>query len=203
MRSPRGRPRGFDRDRALDDALTVFWRLGPSATTREVGTALGISPSSLYHAFGSKEDLLAEVLENYRRRLHDEVVLALRGPAPGLDAIDQFFARLGDWLVADGCRGCLISRVIAEGGRDGGSGHRVILRHGRSLRRALRSALEAATATDGLDAATVDHRVDVLVGMAHGLSFAALRSADGAAVRRLSRACRREIASWAPQGAVA
>lgn len=164
--------------------------------------ALGINPSSLYHAFGSKEELLAEVLENYRRMLHREVVLALRGPVPGLVAIDDFFQRLGDWLAADGCRGCLISRVIAEGGRDVGREAAIIRRHGRSLRQALRSALEAATTTDGLDAATVDHRVDVLVGMAHGLSFAALRSSDGAAVRRLSRAYRREIGSWPAAGAV-
>jgi len=62
----RGRPRGFDRDHALDTALKVFWRLGyEGASIADLTQAIGISPPSLYAAFGSKAKLYKEVLRRY------------------------------------------------------------------------------------------------------------------------------------------
>ena len=62
----RGRPRGFDRDRALDLALNVFWRLGyEGASIADLTQALGIAPTSLYAAFGSKAELYQEALRRY------------------------------------------------------------------------------------------------------------------------------------------
>ena len=66
---PRGRPRSFDRDRALERAMLLFWRQGFEATSvRDLTRALRINPPSLYAAFGDKERLYLEALELYRRR---------------------------------------------------------------------------------------------------------------------------------------
>jgi AcrR family transcriptional regulator len=63
---PRGRPREFDVDQALDRALRVFWRRGyEGATLPALTAAMGINRPSLYAAFGSKEELFRRALDRY------------------------------------------------------------------------------------------------------------------------------------------
>jgi AcrR family transcriptional regulator len=55
-----GRPRTFDRESALVLAMERFWRDGYEATTVSKLTAeMGITPPSLYAAFGDKDQLFA------------------------------------------------------------------------------------------------------------------------------------------------
>jgi len=61
-----GRPRAFDADAALDEAMEVFWRHGyEGATIAQLTDAMGINPPSLYAAFGNKEGLLKAALDRY------------------------------------------------------------------------------------------------------------------------------------------
>jgi AcrR family transcriptional regulator len=61
-----GRPRGFDRDAALEAAMFLFWRKGFAATSmNDLCDAMGIASPSLYAAFGSKEALYLEAVEHY------------------------------------------------------------------------------------------------------------------------------------------
>jgi len=63
---PIGRPREFDRDRALDSAMRVFWRYGyEGASLTELTTAMGINRPSLYAAFGDKAALFREAVARY------------------------------------------------------------------------------------------------------------------------------------------
>src|SRR3989449_11576985 len=63
---PRGRPREFDHDAALERAIDVFWRHGYEATSvSDLTSAMGINPPSLYAAFGDKEQLFLEAVERY------------------------------------------------------------------------------------------------------------------------------------------
>lgn len=62
----RGRPRAFDRDAALSQAMRLFWQKGFDATSiADLTAAMGIASPSLYAAFGSKEALYAEALDHY------------------------------------------------------------------------------------------------------------------------------------------
>ncbi|MFB7718818.1 TetR/AcrR family transcriptional regulator [Nocardia sp. NPDC056100] len=68
----RGRPRAFDRDDAVLAAARLFWRRGYSGTsTRDLTTALGLSTSSLYAAFGSKAGLFEEAVRTYAERYRE------------------------------------------------------------------------------------------------------------------------------------
>lgn len=66
--SPRGRPRAFDRDAALREAMYVFWRRGyEGASIGDLTAAMGINSPSLYAAFGCKEALFREAVGLYGR----------------------------------------------------------------------------------------------------------------------------------------
>ncbi|NVZ53664.1 TetR/AcrR family transcriptional regulator [Pseudomonas sp. B6002] len=63
-----GRPRNFDRDQAVDQALHLFWQHGYDATSLtqlKAGLGGGISAPSFYAAFGSKEALFDECVQRY------------------------------------------------------------------------------------------------------------------------------------------
>ncbi|AXC11218.1 Transcriptional regulator, TetR family [Acidisarcina polymorpha] len=61
-----GRPLGFDRDAALREAMLLFWRHGYEATSvSELTRVMGITPPSLYTAFGDKKQLFLESVQLY------------------------------------------------------------------------------------------------------------------------------------------
>lgn len=74
-----GRPLSFDRDDALDRAMRLFWAHGYEATSiADLTTAMGITPPSLYAAYGDKKRLFMEAVDRYRA-----------GTQAGLAASDQ------------------------------------------------------------------------------------------------------------------
>lgn len=65
-----GRPRSFDREEALATAIEQFWRNGYDETSiATLTTAMGVSPPSLYTAFGDKHRLFEEASAVYFRRM--------------------------------------------------------------------------------------------------------------------------------------
>jgi AcrR family transcriptional regulator len=81
QRRPTGRPRGFDADEALERALLVFWEQGyEGASLANLTEAMGISTTSMYAAFGNKEELFRKVLERYTEGPSDYLASALEEP---------------------------------------------------------------------------------------------------------------------------
>lgn len=108
---PRGRPRSFDPDAALDKARAVFWNLGYAATSLDdIAAATGLNRPSLYAAFGDKHALYLAAL----RRSADEGTASLSA-ALGLEAplrqiLELIFDRTVDIYRAGevGQRGCFL-----------------------------------------------------------------------------------------------
>src|SRR5947207_14615767 len=64
-----GRPRSFDADKALDQAVEVFRRKGyEGASLSDLTGAMGINRPSLYAAFGDKEALFRKAVDRYVAR---------------------------------------------------------------------------------------------------------------------------------------
>lgn len=76
-----GRPRSFDRDAALAAAVEQFWRAGYEGTSVATLTeAMGVTPPSLYAAFGDKHRLFEEAAAEYFRRTCEAVDAATALP---------------------------------------------------------------------------------------------------------------------------
>lgn len=113
-RRPRGRPRSFDRDVVLKQAMHTFWRLGYEGTSiADLTAAMGITVQSLYTAFGSKSALYYESLKLYQTTVGAFFVSALNEEPTATAA----FSRILQESAAEFCkpqqpRGCMISIAV-------------------------------------------------------------------------------------------
>lgn len=65
----RGRPKTFDREAALDKAMTLFWQHGYEATSlADLVEATGAKAPTLYAEFVNKEGMFRAVLDRYIER---------------------------------------------------------------------------------------------------------------------------------------
>jgi AcrR family transcriptional regulator len=116
-----GRPRAFDKEKALEAAMLVFWRNGYAGTSMaELTQAMGINKPSLYAAYGNKDQLFATALEQYTRQYASPSLEYLYAPGQPLDE------RINAHLKAVAKRichpnlppGCLLANSTSEAGGD-------------------------------------------------------------------------------------
>jgi AcrR family transcriptional regulator len=110
--APRGRPRSFDRERALERAMQVFWRRGYESTSvSDLTRAMRINPPSLYAAFGDKERLYLEAISRYESDRHDALVQTLEQAPSARAAIERLLLSAARDLTDGECRGCMLSNA--------------------------------------------------------------------------------------------
>lgn len=107
---PRGRPRAFDREAVLGRAMRVFWERGYEGTSiADLLRAMGITPPSLYAAFGSKEQLFREAIEYYSRIEGAGTAIAMRRDGSARDAIERMLRANADAYAEPGKpSGCMV-----------------------------------------------------------------------------------------------
>ncbi|MBX2811142.1 MAG: TetR/AcrR family transcriptional regulator [Myxococcales bacterium] len=192
-----GRPREFDPELALDAAMDLFWRNGFRATTtRDLKSALNLSESSIYNAFGSKDALLESALERYEQRVTDAVVSPLETSNEGLRALEKFFSDLYSWMTYDGRQGCMIINMMAE---DGGATPSIARRSKRyrtrilrSIEKALKRAYEAGESAPGNNGS----RASLLMGIVLGLNIVARSGASSREVKKIVGGAHEAISEW-------
>lgn len=114
-----GRPREFDVDKALDQALQVFWLKGyEGASLSDLTEAMGITRPSLYAAFGNKETLFRKAVDRYQGWAKDAQCRALNAPT-SREAVEQVMRMAAEWHT-DAChpRGCMIVQGTMACGSD-------------------------------------------------------------------------------------
>jgi TetR/AcrR family transcriptional repressor of nem operon len=111
-----GRPKQFDPDVAVEQAMRVFWRKGYAATTpQDLVDALGIGKGSLYNAFGSKHALFEQALRRYRDGQALALLEVLEESGSVKDRLRKMLRYVAETDPADpDRRGCLAVNAAAE-----------------------------------------------------------------------------------------
>jgi AcrR family transcriptional regulator len=104
----RGRPRAYDPQTALQQALGVFWNTGYSgASLDSIATAAGMNRPSLYAAFGDKHALYIKALDQYWDTAHTAMQAALTDNSLTQALTGFYEGQLAIYFSGDGQpRGC-------------------------------------------------------------------------------------------------
>lgn len=158
--STRGRPRGFDRDLALLAATRLFWARGYDGTSlTELTTAMGISPSSFYAAFGDKRSLFAEAVKGYMQRYTAIYVDAVRADTARAAAEQILRNSADEFTDVDRPMSCLVVSAAIHGGEDTIDVRQALEEHQQALAAILTERIEQDRAegrlNDDLDAAVL------------------------------------------------
>ncbi|WP_299891750.1 TetR/AcrR family transcriptional regulator [uncultured Ruegeria sp.] len=124
-----GRPRTFDYDEALMQAMSVFWTKGyDGASLRDLTKAMGITGPSLYAAFGDKRELYLKTIDLYADVDGCAPVVAFETEEDITKAIKGFLSEVVHYATEheSGAKGCfLASSVVTTVGQVEGVAERV------------------------------------------------------------------------------
>jgi TetR/AcrR family transcriptional repressor of nem operon len=111
-----GRPREYDEGEVLAAAGDVFWARGYEATsTRALTECTGLTPASIYNAFGDKRGLYLRALRYYLDQTLRERITRLESTLPPGRAIAMFFREIITRSLADPQhRGCMLMNAAIE-----------------------------------------------------------------------------------------
>jgi AcrR family transcriptional regulator len=193
----RGRPRSFDRQTALRQAMQVFWALGyEGATLNELQEAMGgIAPPSFYAAFGSKEELFQEAVELYSRTLGAPMMQALEeGPTARASVEALLNAAVESFCKPGLPRGCFLvfgafnSVPANKNVEDHVRGLR--LRRQKAIQRRLQRAVDEGELLKHLDL------LSLAVFYTTVIDGLAIQARDGVSRKSLDFATRCAMAAW-------
>ena len=189
--APRGRPRSFDREAALERAMQVFWRKGYEATSvSDLTRAMDINPPSLYAAFGDKESLYFAALERYERGRREALAAALAQAPSARQAMEQLLLAAASELTDAECRGCMLSTAQCGDARLQSklAERRAVPK--RLLKARFQRALAEGELPRGTDpGALADFYVTVFQGMA-------VQARDGAPRKSLLATAKAALRAW-------
>lgn len=183
-----GRPRKFDTDTALDQAMHVFWEKGfEAASLSDLTEAMGINRPSLYAAFGNKEELFRKALERYATGPASNLALALKEPtlpAVVTRLLNSSVEHLGDPTRP---RGCMVVQGALCGGEEAESARRQALQLRLQSYELMRERFEQGQAAGELppDAVAAD-LARFLVVVLNGLSIQATNGATREQMQRVA-----------------
>lgn len=189
-----GRPRSFDRDTALRQAMLTFWRHGYESTSiSDLTVAMGITPPSLYAAFGDKKRLFLETVELYLSAQPPHEMIAAAPTAR--EAAWELLIASAEGVTGEATpSGCLLatSALSCSAAASDVQAELASIRTG--IEAVLRARFDRAVETGELPAGTdTDALAGHLMAMTQGLSTLAR---DGASREKLMRIAKAAMAAW-------
>jgi TetR/AcrR family transcriptional repressor of nem operon len=183
------RPKAFDEDKALMQAMELFWDQGYTATSlAQLTSSMGINRQSLYDTYGDKRGLFLKALDRYATLVCTQLLGPLTTPAPGLPEIKSTIATLIAFLTSTPKpRACLMANTAMEIAPH----DRAVADKVRAFHHAMEHALAAALANArrrGEIARTADPAslAIYLVSIVNGMAVAAKAGATQARLQTIA-----------------
>ncbi|MFS8198087.1 TetR/AcrR family transcriptional regulator [Streptomyces sp. CWNU-52B] len=195
--APIGRPRGFDTEEALERAMMTFWEHGyDGVSLTDLTRAMGITKTSMYAAFGNKEDLFRKALEHYAES-RTAYSAQVREKPTALEVATAYLTASVQGTTQDDCpAGCLgvqaslvanhLGRTAADALAAWQDGNRA------SFRDRFRRAVDEGDLPAGTDPDVLAH---YLMTLGNGI---AVQAAAGATREELQRVADAALRNWPP-----
>ncbi len=198
IRVPRrrqGRPLSFDRDAALHQAMLLFWRHGYESTSlTDLTTALGVTPPSIYAAFGDKKRLFLEAVGRYVGSPMTSSSIIANAKTARDAAVALLTASAIGFTGVDSPPGCLLASAAISCSPDAADVQRELTTIRRSIEHELTSRIaqdvESGVLPRGVHSETLSAHVMAVI---QGMSTLAR---DGAARAKLLRVCETAMLAW-------
>ena len=191
----KGRPLSFDRAAALNQAMLLFWRHGFEATSlSQLTSAMGITPPSIYTAFGDKKTLFLEAVRFYLSGPVNSESIITGAPSAKNAAQQLLQTAIIGFTGTDTPPGCLLASAAISCSAAASDVQQALA--------AIRGEIELQLATKILGAVAsgelpVDTDADALAGhviaVIQGLSTLAR---DGAKQEKLARVAAAAMRAW-------
>ena len=141
------RPKEFDREVAVERAMSVFWSKGYAATsTDDLLEAMKIGSQSMYDTFGDKRRLYVEALRRYQLESVAGHIKRLRSMASPLAGIEALVVGVISSDRTTREKGCMGVGAICEFGNADAELAQLRIKSGGMLRKALVERLQGAQA---------------------------------------------------------
>jgi AcrR family transcriptional regulator len=193
----RGRPRTFDPDVALRQALDLFWERGYEGTSlSDLAEAMGIASASIYACFGNKEELFRQVMGLYGATSGEPPRRALREQPTAREAIHGMLRATADQITRpDAAHYCMLILAAPTGAVENHAVREFLADRRRDMHATIRDRL-ARGVTEG-DLAAAPERLEAIARfyttVVQGLS---IQARDGATRAELEAVITCAMAAW-------
>jgi AcrR family transcriptional regulator len=180
-----GRPREFDRARALRKARDLFWARGYEGTSMaDLVEALGLASARIYAAFGSKEALFREAVALYEEQEGGFATRALEEEPTARRAIERILRDAVETYTHPGNpQGCMVVSAATNCSRTHDAVSAWLAEHRRARTLSIIDRLRLAVKRGELPPATdIEALGDLFAALLHGLS---VQARDGVSRERL------------------
>lgn len=188
------RPRKFDENEVVQNAMRTFWKCGYEATTMKLlQAATGVDARGLSNVFGDKEQLFLRSLEQYHAIF--EMGLAKIFENPSIEAVDAFFEKLADDDIPDdhpANQGCLMVNTVIELGSTNEAVRERVERYRQMFIDHFQTSLTASNVSEPED------KAELLLGMLWGALTQIRLSGSKSAAKPMAHQILLVLRSWKP-----
>ena len=190
-----GRPLSFDPQAALASAMLLFWRHGYEATSlSKLTRAMGISPPSIYAAYGDKKGLFRAVVKLYLAQPLTPVEIIGRAANSEAAARMMVEGAAIAYTGADTPPGCLLANAAIAVSAEADDIREELATIRQTIEQALSDKIEADIKKGELPPTTdADGLAAYVITVIQGLSIIAR---DGATRTKLLRIAQLAMAVW-------
>jgi AcrR family transcriptional regulator len=192
----RGRPRSFDRDQALESAMRLFWSRGYEGTSiSDLTEAMGVTPPSLYAAYGDKKRLFFDAVERYEQTAGCFAREALTAEPTAERAVHRLLlGAVKVFAAPQDPKGCLMVLGATNCSTESAEVGEALAERRRAAETAVRARLVAGREAGEFPEHT---DVDALAALVTATLFGlAVKARDGASGERLSGVVEQLMTMW-------